>query len=125
MSRRKTLSEFERALRRAQLSITKESKAAVGEASERMKVEATRLVPVDKGLLRDSLATWKPKSKRGRIKGGVKAPIGHAHLQEFGTVNHPPRPFLRPAGDKVRPGLREGLKEAIKTGLAKVDIGDR
>ncbi len=30
--------------------------------------------------------------------------VAHAHLQEFGTVNHAPHPFLRPAwdGNKMR-----------------------
>jgi HK97 gp10 family phage protein len=34
-------------------------------------------------------------------------PLPQAHLQEFGTVNHPPQPFMRPAWDSNKGAVLE------------------
>ena len=45
-------------------------------------------------------------------------PVPHAHLQEFGTVNHSPQPFARPAWDSGKGPLLEGLKDDIWAEIA-------
>jgi len=68
--------------------------------------EAKRLVSVRTGALRDSLMTQQLPMKntdrtRAVIIGGRK-PIGsRSHWQEFGTVHHAAKPFLRPALDST------------------------
>jgi HK97 gp10 family phage protein len=77
-----------------------------------IETRAKQLVPEDTGKLRDSITTKKVRARRGaggrflresgiemltgptgREEGGVGA------FQEFGTVNMPAAPFMRPAAD--------------------------
>ncbi len=77
-----------------------------------IEARAKQLVPEDSGKLRESIATKKARARRGaggrylresgiemltgptgREEGGVGA------FQEFGTVNMPASPFMRPAAD--------------------------
>jgi HK97 gp10 family phage protein len=37
----------------------------------------------------------------------------HGVLQEFGTVNHPPQPFMRPAWDQEKDGALEIIKREL------------
>lgn len=89
--------------------------------------EAKRLVPVRSGDLRDSLKVTTKLSKRqqranakavAQGKATVQlyagaAALPHAHLQEFGTQNHAPQPFMRPAWD----ANKDRVLEIIKTEL--------
>jgi HK97 gp10 family phage protein len=43
----------------------------------------------------------------------------HAHLQEFGTVNHPPKPFMRPAWDGRKRGAAEAIRDELKSEIEK------
>lgn len=66
--------------------------------------EAKRLVPVDTGKLRDSIAVQVEKKRRDDderlVVVGFKRPSSAiAHLVEFGTVKMAARPFMRPAAD--------------------------
>lgn len=40
-------------------------------------------------------------------------PLAAAHTQEFGTINHGPQPFLRPAWDQDRNAMLDRLKAEI------------
>lgn len=82
---------------------------------------AAQLAPLDDGALRDSIAvsTKLSKAQRGKHKkrtpGTVEVFVGagphpQAHLQEFGTVHHPPQPFMRPAWDSGKEKVLEGIK---------------
>ena len=81
-------------------------------ALARVEARAKQLVPVDEGKLRDRIVTKKQRAVRGaggrylresgiemltgptgRQAGGIGA------FQEFGTVNMPANPFMRPAAD--------------------------
>jgi HK97 gp10 family phage protein len=78
--------------------------------------EMKRRAPVDQTDLRDSITTTTKKPKKARKRMEVEVYTGpgrhpQAHLQEFGTVNHGPQPFARPAWD--------GGKDEILTGLAE------
>lgn len=46
-------------------------------------------------------------------------PVPHAHLQEFGTVNHGPQPFMRPAWDANKNGVLAGLKDDLWAEIEK------
>jgi HK97 gp10 family phage protein len=46
-------------------------------------------------------------------------PVPHAHLMEFGTVNHGPQPFMRPAWDQHKTGVLETVKTELGGEIAK------
>ena len=91
---------------------------------------ARQKVPVDKGHLKNSItvATKLVKSQRRKHKkpdkDDVEVYVGPgadpaAHLQEFGTVNHPPQPFMRPAWDGEKDKVLENLREDMWTEIKK------
>lgn len=79
---------------------------------------ARSLAPVDTGALRDSIAVTTKLSRRHRkaLKEGKKDTNVHigasskAHLQEFGTREHAPQPFMRPAWDAHKGGLVDEIR---------------
>lgn len=46
-------------------------------------------------------------------------PKPQAHLQEFGTVNHGPQPFVRPAWDQHKDSILAGLKDDLWNEIEK------
>lgn len=91
---------------------------------------AQSLVPVAEGDLRKSIAVSTRLSKTQRKKhrkadrDDVEVFVGagphpQAHLQEFGTANHPAQPFLRPAWDQKRRSVLDGIKTAMWTEIRK------
>ena len=71
---------------------------------------ATKLAPVDTGYLQRSIAVSTKLSRAARkghkklSKDGVEVYVGpsgapRSIMQEFGTIDHPPHPYLRPAWD--------------------------
>lgn len=40
-------------------------------------------------------------------------PIPSAHAQEFGTINHPAKPFMRPAWEAKKMAVLEGIKKGL------------
>lgn len=46
-------------------------------------------------------------------------PLPQAHLQEFGTVNHPPQPFARPAWDQHKGGLLPAISKELWAEIQK------
>ncbi len=95
--------------------------------------DAKRFVPVHLGDLRDSLRVTTKLSKRqqrenakavAKGKATVQlyagaAALPHAHLQEFGTVNHPPQPFMRPAWDANKDKILELIRTELGTEIEK------
>lgn len=57
-----------------------------------------------------SLTSMHIVTVRGRKKDGYAARYGR--LQEFGTVHHPPQPFLRPAFDTKKRAAVDAMKKA-------------
>ncbi len=45
--------------------------------------------------------------------------LPQAHLQEWGTINHGPQPFARPAWDQHKDGMLEGFKDDLWKEIAK------
>jgi HK97 gp10 family phage protein len=73
-----------------------------------VEAQAKALAPRRTGRLAESIVFGTKLSKRQRrlhrSESDVEFFVGpaalpHAHLQEFGTRHHPPRPFMRPAWD--------------------------
>ena len=100
------------------------------EAGKPIAETARQLAPFEDGDLRDSIAvsTKLSKSQRKKHRKGGKddvevfvgaGPHPQAHLQEFGTSNHPAQPFLRPAWDKHKRAVLDGIKEAMWTEIRK------
>jgi HK97 gp10 family phage protein len=58
---------------------------------------AKQLAPVDSGKLKDNIVV-----KKFGHDYAVIADSPHAHLQEFGTVNHSAKPFMRPGYDEEK-----------------------
>lgn len=46
-------------------------------------------------------------------------PLPHAHMQEFGTINHGPQPFARPAWDQHQNEVLDGLKDDLWTEIKR------
>lgn len=64
---------------------------------------AKQLAPVDTGRLRASIAEQLERDEQGLVER-VGTDVDYAAHQEFGTVNMPAHPYLRPALDAVRSG---------------------
>ncbi|WP_088346305.1 MULTISPECIES: HK97-gp10 family putative phage morphogenesis protein [Rhodomicrobium] len=94
--------------------------------------EAARaLVPVDKGNLLASINVSTRLTRRQRglhrkpHRDDVEVHVGPGanpagHFQEFGTSRHPAQPFMRPAWDRTKAGVIEGLKEDLWAEIEKV-----
>lgn len=95
------------------------------EAGEPIAEAARGLAPVDEGHLRDSIGVSTVLSgrqrklrRKTRNKDDVEmfvgaGPLPQAHLQEFGTENHPPHPFMRPAWDQHKNEALDIIKASL------------
>ena len=76
---------------------------AVAAGARVIRNEARKLAPYNSrrtsGVhLRDAIRSERIKSTNDVFRIGTRSrEAPHAHLQEFGTVNHSPQPFLQPA----------------------------
>lgn len=89
-----------------------------------MAEEMRRLAPVDQTDLRDSIAVSTKRPRRHKKQSDVEVFAGpgrhpQAHLQEFGTVNHGPQPFVRPAWDGGKEKLLDGIKDDLWSEISK------
>jgi HK97 gp10 family phage protein len=102
---------------------------------EPMAEDARRLAPVEDTDLRDSIAVStklagyaRRLNRRSKSEaeahmgpagsGGTKAPP-QGSLQEFGTKNHPPQPFMRPTWDRGKAELLDGIKDDLWAEISK------
>jgi HK97 gp10 family phage protein len=91
---------------------------------EPVAARARQLAPVEEGDLRDSITVSTKLTRRQRsqhrkygpddveVFAGA-GPHPQAHMQEFGTEDHGPQPFMRPAWDAERDGVLEGVKDDL------------
>ncbi|MEK7178548.1 MAG: HK97-gp10 family putative phage morphogenesis protein [Patescibacteria group bacterium] len=117
--------------------------AAMRKAFAPVLESARAMVPVDEGLLRESLSIKLRTSKRDdtiqvglRIGGGARSkqaaaagaafgagsevpPARRWHFVEFGTANMAAHPFLRPALDSNAARVLELLRAELAAALAK------
>lgn len=105
------LAELQVALRELPDATAKNVLRRVGkQALQPIADAAAQRAPVDQGTLRDSIHVGTKLSRRQKSKHKKiseddvevfvgAGPVPQAIWQEFGTVNHPAHPFLRPAWD--------------------------
>lgn len=60
---------------------------------------------------------------RGKAKYGYASRVGA--LQEFGTVNHPPQPFLRPAFEQEKMAATGQMIDTLRAGIDRVAKGGK
>lgn len=70
---------------------------AIFSGARTIQERAKQLAPVDSGTLKDNIIVRKFGNDYA-----VVANSPHAHLQEFGTLNHSANPFIRPAYDQEK-----------------------
>lgn len=112
--------------------IRKRAKQLAPIADEPYTIEGVRVEPgnIPKNIVSKKL----PKSQtdltsehivtvRGKAKHGYASRVGA--LQEFGTVNHPPQPFLRPAFDQEKGFAVAAIKQRLADGIDRVAKGGK
>jgi HK97 gp10 family phage protein len=76
---------------------------------------STRLSGRQKGIHKKMF-----KDDRASVEVFVGAgPLPQAHLQEFGTVQHGPQPFMRPAWDAEKGAILQGLADDLWAEIKK------
>lgn len=126
------LKELDKALGELPRSTGKNVLRRVGrKALEPMLLNAVSRAPTDdfdlvEGMGVSSKLTRRQKSLHRKMGGPATVelfagagPHPQAHLQEFGTVNHGPQPFLRPAWDAGKDRVLEDIKSGLWTEVAK------
>ena len=71
--------------------------------------EAKKIVPVDKGFLKNSIRA----EKKGKFTWEVATNIGYGLFVEFGTYKQKAQPFLRPAFERARKKVFKELRQAF------------
>lgn len=103
-------------------------KRALTKAADPMQETAQRLAPVATGKLQRSITvgTKLSRSQKSKYKKINKveifvgpAPLKSAVPQEFGTVNHRPQPFMRPAFEQHWRSSIELIKKEIWSEIEK------
>ena len=100
-------------------------------AAQEVRQIAVELVPVDKGILKGSIQAQKVggfvrgsrvlRGMAGKITYLVGTNVKYARYIEFGTPigtgpNGGPRPYLRPAYNKVAPGYARKIASILRRG---------
>ena len=107
---------------------TRIAKNAIGAGARKVRDRAKQLAPVDTGNLRDAIKVRRANKRYGAavadvvVTGGstkLKNDAWYASLVEFGTVNSPAHPFLRPALDASQPLVLTAVADSIRKQLAK------
>ena len=97
---------------------------ALEDAADPVLKQARKDVPVDEGILRDSLTIDEPDTnKQGegsiRVFASQRKDGYHAHLIEFGTSTQRAQPYLRPALTKTKRKQRDAFINRINQGNRK------
>lgn len=74
--------------------------------------------------LKTSITVTTKNPKGNRKESLIEAHAGpgrlpQAHMQEFGTVNHGPQPYARPAWDEGKDAVLDGVKDDLWTEIDK------
>lgn len=113
------------------------SRKVLKEAAEPIASVAVANAPVREGDLKSNInvsprltkrQARQNKASKSDVEMHVGTPDRAGRLQEFGTVNHPPQPFMRPAWDKeggeqalgrIRDGLTVEVTKAAQRAARK------
>lgn len=74
-----------------------------------------------KRISRSQLTSEHIVTLRGNAKAGYAYMVGV--FQEFGTVNHPAQPFLRPAFDESNQRAQDAMVKVLRQGIEKAAKG--
>jgi HK97 gp10 family phage protein len=103
-------------------------KRALIKAGEPIRDEAQRLAPRAVGTLQASMIVSSKLSRRQKSEHKKEskveffvgpAPLVQAITQEFGTVDHPPQAFMRPAWDGNKRAGLESIKDTLAAEIEK------
>lgn len=108
-------------------------KRGMKKAMKRVEDHAKRLVPVDKGDLKDSITTKPLRAKRRRGSAKFERQVGIDMLtgptgsqdggnpswQEFGTVKMGAQPYMRPSADAEGMKVIEEVADILQTEVRK------
>jgi HK97 gp10 family phage protein len=98
---------------------------ALLKAAEPLVEAAASNAPVRTGFLREDIEASTRLTKSARRNHGKLSPTGvevyvgpgaapRGIMQEFGTIHHPPQPFLRPAFDATHGEILSSIREDLK-----------
>lgn len=87
------------------------SSPSVDQGDLRDNIITKRIPPSQTRLTSAHIVTVRGKGRKATKKTGAKRGAPHAHFVEYGTVNMPAEPFLRPAYDQ---GKGEAIDAMIK-----------
>jgi len=108
---------LEKAFRMAGIALDSAFKVGIEEACILVEGTAATLAPVDTGLLRKSIS-HRVIDRAGYPIGQVGTAVEYAPFQEFGTSKMRPQPFLTPALEQHRRGVKilinRRLREVIE-----------
>ncbi len=111
--------ELERKLARmARTFSERRNKQTARQGAEILLGEMQSLVAVRTGALRDSLAIVENDATVmvGPVRGGAGS---RAHFVEFGTVNMPAQPFIRPAFDNIEGQVTSKIASTLSAEIDK------
>lgn len=92
---------------------------SVQTGSLRDAVIVRRIPPGESQLTSEHIVTVRGRGKPFNKKGQRVARAPHAHFVEFGTVNMPAEPFLRPAlANNVRPAI-DAMADRLRKRITK------
>ncbi len=92
--------------------------AAMGRWTRKIDSNTTTLFLGPKNKNKKALALW--NAKHGTSIGRLQ----HFHLVEFGSINGPAQPFLRPAFQTTAPGVARDLGKQLRIAIDKaVGVG--
>ena len=93
----------------------------MGIVVKKLEVDAKGFAPFDTGFLMNHI-TSSVARKRSGILGRVRSGARYGIFQEFGTVHHPPHPFMRPSFIRNQVFIEEQLKQALVTAIFNVTV---
>lgn len=82
--------------------------------------KASAAAPRRTGLLRSSLV-WKSRPSTLSSIVAIDTRAFYWKFQEYGTVNHPAKPFLRPAKEAMAEDHEQRMTQAIEKSLAQME----
>lgn len=98
---------------RSSIAVSPRLKNSVGKAEFAQVMRMGGTVAQARSAMRDARRAAAGKGSFAEVYVGPGKGGAHGVLQEFGTINHPPQPFMRPAWDQEKDGALEIIKREL------------
>lgn len=115
------LDRLRRRLARLPPEMKRQVKEAISQSADALMADQRRFVPVDDGVLRDSIRKEELPETTGKLGYAVKAGSDrafYAAMVEFGTTAAPSSPFFFPPyraqRSKIRSRIRRAVRKAVR-----------